>query len=103
MAGFIITTDSTLLCSHQLGTARAVMPDPHVSINGNAIMTVQRPYLIEHCTDTNTGPCTKASWELGAQRVTASGLAVAINNGLSKVDPVGALVPQQFQTTVSAS
>jgi len=102
MSGFIITTDATLACPHPGGTARAVVADPHVSIKGSAIMTVQRQYLVD-CPDTTSSHCVKASWVVGAQRVTASGLAVAINTGVSKVDPAGMLTPMLFQTNVTAS
>jgi hypothetical protein len=103
MSGFIITVDATLACPHQSGTARALAADPHVAVKGSAIMTVQRQYIIDHCPDSSTSHCLKASWEVGAQRVTASGLAVAIHSGVSKVDPAGMLTPQLFQTTVAAS
>jgi hypothetical protein len=102
MPGFIITEDAKLACPHGSGSARALMPDAHVSISGKAIMTVQRQYVIETCSNTNA-PCVTATWVSGAQRVTAGGLAVAINTGQSKVDPVGMLAPLQFQSTVTAS
>jgi hypothetical protein len=101
MPGLVITDASTLACPHGSGSARAVMPDPHVKINGSPIMTVTRQYTIEHC-GANT-PCATASWITGAGHVTASGLAVAINTGSSEVKPAGMLAPVVVQTTVSAS
>jgi len=102
MPGFIITKDSRLACPHGSGSARALLPDAHVSVSGQAIMTVQRQYTIETCGNTNA-PCLTASWTSGAQRVTASGLAVAINSGVSEVKPAGMLAPLQVQSTVTAS
>jgi hypothetical protein len=102
MPGFIITESSTLVCPHASGTARALLTDAHVKISGSAIMTVQLPYQIDHCGNTNA-PCVTASWIVGAGRVQASGQSVAINTGVSEVKPAGALSPILVQGTVSAS
>jgi len=102
MPGFIITQDAQLVCPHVTGTAQAVSPDPRVSISGSPIMTVQREYLIGSCPDTNSH-CISASWQSGAQKVTASGLAVAIASGTSVVKPAGVLTVQRVQAKVSAS
>ncbi len=102
MAGFIITESSTLLCPHSTGTARALLTDAHVKVAGSPIMTVQLPYQIDHCGNTNA-PCVTASWTVGAARVTASGQSVAISTGTSEVKPAGALAPLAVQGTVSAS
>jgi hypothetical protein len=101
MPGLVITKDSTLACPHGSGSARALLPDLHVSIDGSPIMTVTRPYIVDHC-GANT-PCATASWTIGAGRVTASGMSVAINAGVSEVKPVGMLTPVVVQGTVSAS
>jgi hypothetical protein len=89
MPGFIITESSTLVCPHASGTARALLTDAHVKISGSAIMTVQLPYQIDHCGNTNA-PCVTASWIVGAGRV-------------QEVKPAGALSPILVQGTVSAS
>jgi hypothetical protein len=102
MAGFVITENSTLVCPHATGTARALLTDSHVKISGSAIMTVQLPYQVDHCGNTNA-PCVTATWIVGAARVTASGQAVAINTGTSEVKPTGALAPLVVQGKVSAS
>jgi hypothetical protein len=101
MPGLVITRDSTLACPHGSGSARALLPDTRVKIGGSPIMAVTRPYVIEHCGAST--PCATASWITGAGRVTASGLAVAINTGTSEVKPAGMLAPIAVQGTVSAS
>jgi hypothetical protein len=102
MAGFVITESSTLLCPHSTGTARALLTNPRVKIAGSPIMTVQLPYQVDHCGNTNA-PCVSASWMIGAARVTAGGLSVAINTGTSEVKPVGMLASLVVQGQVSAS
>ena len=102
MTGFIITADAQLVCPHTAGKAQAVLPDPRVKVSGSPIMTVQREYLIGTCPDTNSH-CLSASWQSGAQHVTASGLSVAIDSGASLVKPAGKLTVLQVQPKVTAS
>jgi hypothetical protein len=100
MAGFIIHKDALITCPHTSGIAQADQPDTRVKVSGFPIMTILRNYTITLCPQ-NT-PCTKATWTKGALRVTASGFAVAINNGVSICVPPGALKPEQFQQRVKA-
>jgi hypothetical protein len=103
MAGFIIDTSARTNCAHNLAPATAVSPDSRVTIAGAPIMTVQRQYLTPLCTETNS-KCTSAEWTLAAQRVTASGLAVAISTGLSSCAPSKLpMVVLSFQQRVTAS
>jgi hypothetical protein len=100
MSGFILHQGATITCPHTSGQARPDQTDVHVSLSGQALMTVARTYSIELCPQ-NT-PCTKATWIKGATRVTASGLPVAIHNGQSMCVPPGELKPVFFQQKVSA-
>lgn len=103
MAGYIIDTSAKTQCTHNLSPATPLVPDTRVTINGSPIMTKDRQYVITACTD-SYAKCKSAEWKLAAQRVTASGLAVAISTGISACDPSN--LPMQvfsFQTRVSAS
>jgi hypothetical protein len=101
MSGFIIHEGAQVTCPHTTGQAFPDQTDLRVSVSGQAVMTVARSYTIAGCPQ-NT-PCSKAAWIEGAQRVTASGLPVAIHNGQSLCVPSGKLNPVLFQQRVSAS
>jgi hypothetical protein len=103
MAGFIIDTSANTQCTHNLSPATALTPDTRVTVNGSPIMTKLRKYAIFGCT-ASSQKCVGAEWTLGAQRVTASGLAVAISTGVSSCDP--SHLPMKvlsFQQRVTAS
>jgi hypothetical protein len=101
MSGFIIHDGAYITCPHTSGVATPNQTDAHVTVSGQAIMTVVRTYKIGGCPQ-NT-PCSAAMWTEGAEHVTASGLPVAINMGKSLCVPPGELKPQVFQQRVKAS
>jgi hypothetical protein len=100
MSGFILHQGAIITCPHTTGQATPDQTDVHVTLSGQALMTVARTYSIGGCPQ-NT-PCTKAAWIKGATRVTASGLPVAIDNGQSLCVPPGELKPVSFQNKVTA-
>lgn len=100
MAGFILDQSSYITCPHTSGIATPDQTDTRVTLSGQPLMTVARPYTIGGCPQ-NT-PCSKAAWIKGSEKVTASGFPVALDNGTSLVVPGGSLKPMMFQRRVQA-
>ena len=103
--GYILHDGALVACQHPPGLAQPDQTDPRVTVSGQAVVTVSRTYTVTGCNleTTNSPPCKKASWLQGAQRVTASGLAVAIDSGVSLCTPsLGTLDPKVFQQRVTA-
>jgi hypothetical protein len=106
MSGYILHDGAIVACRHPPGLAQPDQTDTRVTVSGRKVMTVSRTYTVSGCAlnSTNSPACTKASWLQGAQRVTASGLAVAIDSGESLCTPSnGTLDPRVFQQRVTAS
>jgi hypothetical protein len=106
MSGFILHDGALVLCKHPPGNARPDQTDTRVTVSGRAVMTVVRTYTVTGCAlnSTTSPPCTTAVWLKGAERVFASGLAVAIDSGQSMCMPSGTpLEPVIFQQRVTAS
>jgi hypothetical protein len=104
--GFVLHEGAVVACRHPPGLATPDSTDTRVTVSGQKVMTVLRLYTVAGCNlnSTNSPPCTKASWLQGAQRVTAGGLAVAIDSGTSQCTPsLATLDPQVFQRRVTAS
>jgi hypothetical protein len=102
MADYILHKDAYVTCPHVTGVAQAIAPDARVSVSGMAVMTVLRTYSIGGC-PRNT-PCTAATLTSGAQRVFASGFAVATDASNSLCAPTGgSLAPKVVQRRVTAS
>src|SRR5678816_1014331 len=104
--GFILHDGAIVACQHPPGLAQPDQTDTRVTVSGQKVMTVSRMYTVTGCNleGTNSPPCKKASWLQGAKRVTASGLAVAIDSGESLCTPsLGKLDPKVFQQRVTAS
>ena len=105
MAGNILHQGAVVQCLHQ-GVAQPMQTDARVSVSGQPIVTITLNYTVAACglNGTSSPPCTTAMWTKGADRVTASGLAVAVHNGTSLCSPSGAaLDPKVFQQRVTAS
>jgi hypothetical protein len=106
VAGHILHEGALVLCQHPPGSATPDQTDTRVSVSGQAVMTVARTYTVTACAleSGNSPPCKTATWIKGAERVFASGLAVAIHNGESLCATSGGrLDPKVFQTRVTAS
>jgi hypothetical protein len=106
VAGFILHEGAVVACKHPPGLATPDQTDIRVTVSGQKVMTVVRTYTVAACAlnTTTSPPCTKASWLTGAQRVSASGLAVAIDSGQSLCLPSSSpLDPKVFQQRVKAT
>jgi hypothetical protein len=106
VAGFILHEGAVVACKHPPGLATPNQTDTRVTVAGHHVMTVGRGYTVAACAlnTTSSPPCTTARWLTGAQRVSASGLAVAIDSGESLCMPSGSpLDPKVFQLRVKAS
>jgi hypothetical protein len=106
VAGNILHEGALVLCQHVPGSAQPDQTDTRVTVSGQRVMTVTRTYTVTGCAleGTNSPPCKTASWTTGAQRVSASGLPVAIDDGQSLCVPSGGrLNPKAFQKRVTAS
>jgi len=91
MPGPIVHLGATLMCSHA-GVATAVSPFPRVTVTGPPVATLSTTYVIAGCalTGTATPPCVTGQWMVGAVRVLAGGVPVAIQTGTSITTPTGA-------------
>jgi len=105
MSSPIVEQSATVMCTHA-GTATATAPDPRVTLSGSPVVTVSTSYAIAGCslTGTSVPPCATGQWVVGAARVTAGGVPVAILSGSSTCTPTGTpLMPVVTQTRVLAS
>ena len=86
MSGFVITEGSIVQCPHQFPVAPQ-FTDIHVKVEGKAVVLEAKPYNMATCANTSQSKCVSGTWTKGASRVTASGIPVAINTGISVVTP----------------
>jgi hypothetical protein len=106
MPGPILHLGATVLCSHG-GQAVPTAPMPRVLVSGTPITTIAAPYAVAGCAfvpPVGNGPCVTAQWVVGAVRVFAEGVPVAILAGTAVCAPTGTpLVPVAAQTRVIAT
>lgn|SRR5574341_1460944 len=104
MPGPILHLGAVVFCGHG-GQAVPTAPQPRVKVSGQAAVTVLSPYSIAGCPFTTApGPCVTGMWVVGATRVFAMGLAVAVPTGSSVCAPNGApLVAVAAQPRVNAT
>lgn len=78
----ILHLGATVMCMHA-GSATATMPFPRVTLSGQPLVQTTTPYVIAGCSlSTSSGPfCATGQWIVGATRVLAGGLPVAIVGG----------------------
>ncbi len=106
MSGNLIHQGALIFCSHFPGAATPDEVSTRVTLSGQALVTVGMQYTVSGCAlnGTNSPPCTKASWTMGASRVTSENRPVAIDSGQSLCAPSFArLDPRFFQQRVTAS
>lgn len=106
MSGHLMHRGALILCSHPPGVATPDTVSTRVTLSGQALVTVGMQYSVSACAlnGTNSPPCTKASWIMGAARVTSENRPVAIDSGQSLCTPSFAqLDPKLFQRRVTAS
>ena len=84
MPGPIVHLGATVLCSHA-GTATPVTPFPRVLVAGQPVVNLSSQYVIAGyaLTGTPNPPCLTGQWIVGATRVLAGGVPVAVQSGTS--------------------
>jgi uncharacterized Zn-binding protein involved in type VI secretion len=101
MSGLVITKSSVLNCPHST-PAKADMSSPRVKAAGQPVILQGHLYSFPTCT-AGQSKCTSGSWTVGALRVKASGLPVAISTGVSVIAPPGVFSVVTVQPRVKAS
>lgn len=82
------------------------MPFPRVTVSASPVVTLSTPYVVAGCalTGTPTPPCVTGQWLVGAARVLAGGVPVAVQSGTSVTTPTGTpLLAVAVQPRVVAS
>ena len=96
---------AVVLCSHG-GQATATSPFPRVLVSGQPVVTIATQYVVAGCSlSTSSGPFdVSGQWIVGATRVQAGGVPVAIAGGSSITVATGApLVPAAVQSRAVAT
>jgi len=93
---------AVVTCGHA-GPAQPVSPFPRVLLSGQPAVTIASPYAVTGCalTGTSTPPCVTGQWLVGAVRVLAGGVPVALMTGSSTCIPTGTpMLPASAQPRV---
>lgn len=93
------------MCSHA-GMATATSPFPRVTVTGQPVVTLATQYVVAACglTGSPTPPCVTGQWVVGAVRVLAGGVPVAVQSGASITTPTGSpMLPLMVQPRVVAT
>jgi hypothetical protein len=105
MPGPVLHLGATVTCTHA-GQAVPTAPFPRVLVSGQPVVTLSTPYVVAGCalTGTPTPPCVTGQWVVGAVRVLAGGIPLALQSGTSIATPTGTpLLPLVVQPRVVAS
>jgi hypothetical protein len=105
MPGPVVHLGATVLCAHA-GQATPTTPFPRVLVSGQPVVTLSTQYVIVGCalTGTTTPPCVTGQWVVGAVRVLAGGVPLAVQSGMSITTPTGSpMLPVVVQPRVMAS
>ncbi len=105
MPGPVLHLGATVLCSHA-GTATPTSPFPRVLLGGQPVVTTASPYVVVGCalTGSPNPPCATGQWLVGAVRVLAGGVPLALQTGSSTCVPTGTpLLPVAVQPRVVAT
>jgi hypothetical protein len=105
MPGPVVHLGATMMCAHA-GTATPVSPFPRVIVAGQPVVTLASQYVVVGCglTGTPAPPCLTGQWVVGAVRVLAGGVPVAIQTGTSITTPTGTpMLPLVVQPRVVAT
>jgi hypothetical protein len=93
---------AVVTCSHA-GPAQPTAPVPRVLLSGQPVVTIASPYVVTGCalTGSPTPPCVTGQWLVGAVRVLAGGVPVALMTGTSTCIPTGTpMLPLSVQPRV---
>jgi hypothetical protein len=102
MPGPALHLGAVISCSHG-GPAQPVAPFPRVLLSGQPAVTIASMYAVTGCalTGTSTPPCVTGQWLVGAVRVLAGGVPVALMTGSSTCIPTGTpMLPASAQPRV---
>lgn len=105
MPGPVVHLGATVLCAHA-GQATPVNPFPRVLVSGQPVVTLATQYVIAGCalTGSSTPPCLTGQWVVGAGRVLAGGVPLAVQAGSSITTPTGTpMMPVAVQPRVVAT
>jgi hypothetical protein len=105
MPGPIMHSGAVVLCSHG-GQATPTAPFPRVLVSGQPVVTIATQYVVAGCSlTTSSGPFdVSGQWIVGAMRVHAGGVPVAIASGSSITVATGApLIPAAVQPRAVAT
>ena len=105
MPGPIVHLGAVIMCAHA-GAATATSPFPRVMVTGQPVVTIATQYVVAGCalTGSPTPPCVTGQWVVGAVRVMAGGVPVAVQAGASITTPTGApMLPVMVQPRVVAT
>lgn len=100
----ILHLGATVMCMHA-GNAVPAMPFPRVTVSGQPVVQTTIPHNIIGCSlGSSSGQfCSTGHWLVGASRVTAGGLPVAIVGGTAVCATTGTgMVAISSQTRVIA-
>ena len=78
----ILHLGATVLCMHA-GNAVPTAPFPRVTVSGQPVVQIGTPYVIAGCTQASVPApfCATGQWLMGATRVMAGGLPLAVVGG----------------------
>ena len=78
----VLHLGATVLCMHA-GNALPTMPFPRVTVSAQPVVQVTTPYVIAGCAQASVPApfCASGQWVVGATRVLAGGLPLAIMGG----------------------
>lgn len=94
MAGHILTTATTVMCTHG-GQATPVTTNARVFADGSPAMLETDIHVVAGCPFTigqKYSPCVRIEWEAGAVRVNVNGTGVLVRSSVGKcISAEGAL------------
>ena len=91
MPGFLLHQGATVMCMHA-GQAQPTVPNPRVTVSGQAIVTQPNPYVVAGCPFVLVlvpSPCVTAQWVVAATRVMAGGMPVVLQDSQAICVPNG--------------
>lgn len=104
MPGPVVHLGAVVTCTHA-GPATATNPWPRVLVSAQPVVNLSTQYVVTGCALTGTGapPCLTGMWVVGATRVLAGGVPIAVQAGASVTTPTGTpMLPLVVQPRVVA-
>ncbi|MGM7667143.1 hypothetical protein [Microbacterium sp. A93] len=90
MTGPLVTTASTVQCSHA-GQAQGTSPAARVLVDGSPAILATAPWSIAGCPfpPNAGGPCATATWTVSSLRVTSMNQPLVLATGMATCVPTG--------------